>query len=181
MELPLTPRAKNLVLTLSVAAAVVVVGVAAYESGYFQTPPPVGGPDLMRATCGSLPVGNSTQVEHVAGGGPGGHAYFLIVEADYHNAYAGLNGSAYVPTTEQWPTLNVRVGQIVSIHVINCASSEPHGFQISFYDENKINTVPAGQAYDVTFTATKAGVFRIFCGIPCSIHPLMQNGALIVA
>jgi heme/copper-type cytochrome/quinol oxidase subunit 2 len=134
----------------------------------------------MQATCSSL--SNSTgAVEHVASGGSGDHAYFLIVEADPPSSYAGINGSYFVPTTQQWPTMTVKQGQVVSIHVINCASSEPHGFQISYYDDRSLNVVQTGQSYNVTFTATRAGTFRVFCGVFCSIHPLMQNGALIVS
>ena len=174
-------RSRDLVLAIIILGSISAVGVAAYALGYFSSPPPAGGPALMRATCSS--VGNSTSgpVEHVASGGTGDHAYFLIVEADYHNSYAGMNGSAYVSTSTQWPTMYVKQGQTVSIHVINCASSEPHGFQISYYDEKSLNTVPIGQSYDVTFVASKTGDFRVFCGILCSIHPLMQNGALVVS
>ncbi|MDG6989972.1 MAG: hypothetical protein JRM99_00960 [Nitrososphaerota archaeon] len=171
------------------AVVLLVIGAAAaiaYVFAYSQPPSTVGEPNLMQATCASVSTSNATQVEHVASGGTGGHAYFLIVEGDYPSPYAGLNGSAYVPTTTAWPTLNVKVGQVVSIHVINCATSEPHGFQISYYDDiqqnghNNLIAIPVGQSYDVTFTATKAGTYRIYCSILCSIHPLMQNGALVV-
>lgn len=165
-----------MILILAAGAA----GLLAYGAGYFSSPPPSGGPGLMRATCGSL--SNSTgAVQHVASGGSGDHAYFLIVEADPPSAYAGINGSYYVPTSQQWPTMHVKQGQVVSIHVINCASSEPHGFQVAHYVESSLNAIQPGKSYDVTFTATEAGTFRVYCGIPCSIHPLMQNGALVVS
>ena len=107
----------------------------------------------------------------------------MIVEADPPNPYAGINGSYYVTPDTQWPTMEVKLGQVVSIHVINCASSESHGFQVGYYDDISKNliSIPPGGSYDVTFTATKAGAFRVYCGIFCWIHPLMQNGALIVS
>jgi FtsP/CotA-like multicopper oxidase with cupredoxin domain len=173
---------------LVVLAALVAAGAVGVLVYYHSPPPPssAGEPSLMQATCSSV-KSNATQVEHVASGGSGDHAYFLIVEGDYPDPYAGLNGSAYVPPTTQWPVMKVRLGQVVSIHVINCATSESHGFQISYYDDiqqnghNNLVAVPPGQSYDVTFTATKAGTFRVYCGILCSIHPLMQNGELIVS
>lgn len=168
-----------------------VVVVLAYEYSNPQVSPSntessttesTGGPAMMQATCASLPKSTSGTVEHLANGGNGSHAYFLIVEADPPNPYAGINGSYYVSPTTQWPTMEVKLGQVVSIHVINCASSEIHGFQVSYYDDiskNLISVAP-GQSYDTTFTATKTGTFRVYCGIFCSIHPLMQNGALVV-
>ena len=182
-----TQRRRGLLFAIVVLIALGAAGVAIYAYGASQPPTASGEPSFMQATCSSVPQTNGTVVQHSAGGGTGANAYFLIVEGDYPSPYAGLNGSAYVPTTTQWPTMDVKVGQVVSIHVINCASSEPHGFQISYYDDIEQNghsnlvTIPAGQSYDVTFTATKAGTFRVYCGILCSIHPLMQNGALVVS
>jgi heme/copper-type cytochrome/quinol oxidase subunit 2 len=114
-------------------------------------------------------------------GGEGKSAFFLIVETDPPSNYAGINGSYFVPKSTEWPVLHVRIGQNVSIHVINCASSEPHGFQVQYYDERQNISIQPGQSYDVTFLATKAGTFRIYCNIPCAIHALMQNGALIIS
>lgn len=169
------------IVLIVTVAAVAGVGLFAYYSGYLQGPTQTnGGPALMRATCASV-SNSTTAVEHVATGGNGSHVYFLIVEADPPNPYAGINGSYYVPPGQQWPTMNVKVGQVVSIHVINCASSEPHGFQVQHYDDNSVIVIPVGQSYSVTFTATEAGTWRVYCDIFCSIHPLMQNGALVVS
>ena len=68
----------------------------------------------------------------------------------------------------------------MSIHVINCQSHEPHGFAITYYDDNSIVAIQPGHSYDVTFIASKAGTFRIYCDIFCGIHPFMQNGELVV-
>jgi heme/copper-type cytochrome/quinol oxidase subunit 2 len=167
------------IILLIVAAATVGLGLYVYESGTGPVTAQTGGPGLMTATCSSLSTGISP-VEHTAESGNSTHAYFLIVAADPPNAYAGFNGSYYQGTTVQWPTMTVKEGQVVSIHVINCASSESHGFQISYYDDKSIIAVQPGQSYDVTFTATEAGTFRVYCDIFCAIHPFMQNGALIV-
>lgn len=172
-------RVLTLVMILVAAMAVVVVGVGVYTSGYGPGPAP-GGSGLMQATCGSLSNVTSSSVRHAASGGDGDHAYFLIVAADPPSPYAGFNGSYYAGTSAQWPTVYVHQGQVVSIRVINCTSGEAHGFAISFYQDNSIISIQPGHSYDVTFTATKTGTFRIYCDIFCAIHPFMQNGALIV-
>ena len=135
----------------------------------------------MNATCSSLANESSSSVQNVAYGGSGDHAYFLIVAADPPNPYAGFNGSYYAGSSAQWPTMYVHVGQIVSIHVINCASSEAHGFAVTYYYDKSLVAVQPGHSYDVTFTATKTGLFRVYCDIFCAIHPFMQNGALVVS
>lgn len=181
-----TPRPKarrSLVLALVVVVfAIAGVGLFVYYTGSpgGSSTQSVEGPSLMRATCSELSNGTAT-VQHEAIGGNGSHVYFLIVAADPPSPYAGFNGSYYVPTTQQWPTMNVKAGQVVTIHVINCASSEPHGFQVQYYDDNTVIVIPVGQSYTVTFTANKVGTYRVYCDIFCSIHPLMQNGALIVS
>lgn len=135
----------------------------------------------MNATCSSV-ASSPVRVENVTYGGSGSHVYFLIIETDPASPYAGMNGSANVPVTAHWPVIYVKQNQTVSIHVINCASSEAHGFQISHYDSEarSLNAIQPGGSYSVTFTATEVGAFRIYCSIFCSIHPLMQNGYLVV-
>ncbi|MDG6981572.1 MAG: multicopper oxidase domain-containing protein [Nitrososphaerota archaeon] len=181
---PGASAARTAVLAVAIVAALAAGGVLAYWAGYFSPPPSQGGPSLMQATCAS--VSNSTgSVQHVASGGSGGHAYFLIVEGDPPSPYAGMNGSWIGFTqnaTAPWPVITVKAGQLVSFHVINCASSEIHGFQITHYDDISKNliSIQPGDSYNVTFTATQAGTFRIYCGIFCNIHPGMQNGELVV-
>lgn len=172
---------RRLILALVLVAVAAGVGVLAYHAGYFQTAGTGGGPKIMDATCASIAAG-STPVNNT-NGGSGSHVYFLIVETDPPSPYAGINGSYYVPATQKWPVMHVQQGQVVSIRVLNCASNEPHGFQVSFYDpESKsLNAIQPGGSYDVTFTATTAGTFRVYCSIFCSIHPLMQNGELVVS
>jgi len=169
----------SIVAILALLAVVAVVALYVYVNSHGSGGNP-SEPALMQATCASL-SGAASSVEHVASGGTGDTAYFLIVAADPPSPYAGFNGSYYLPTTDQLPTMNVRQGQTVSIHVINCASGESHGFAVSYYDENSNVSIQPGHSYDVTFTATKTGSFRVYCDIFCAIHPFMQNGALIVS
>ena len=174
---------KLALVVLVIVAATVALGILALMSGPGTTTEETstGGPSLMSATCSSLTTSANSTVEHVASGGNSSHAYFLIVAADPPSPFAGFNGSYYASTTTQWPTMHVRVGQVVSIRVINCASSEAHGFQVTYYDDKSIIAIQPGQSYEATFTATVAGTFRVYCDIFCAIHPFMQNGALVVA
>jgi FtsP/CotA-like multicopper oxidase with cupredoxin domain len=104
--------------------------------------------------------------------------YFTIVDSDPGSNYEGMNGSAY-HISAPWPVIQVHEGQNVVIRVYNCASSESHGFAITHYF-NSGTAIRPGQEFTFTFTATQTGTFRIYCNIFCAIHPLMQNGELIV-
>lgn len=165
-------------MVVALLVAFALTGLAYYAISNNHVVTPQGGPNLLHATCSS--VNNSGNIVHTASGGSGDNASFLIVESDPPGPYAGMNGSYYVPTNETWPTMHVRLGQTVSIHVINCAASEAHGFQIQFYDDRSTVSVQPGQSYDVTFVATRAGNFRVYCNIFCAIHVFMQNGELVV-
>lgn len=170
----------RIVIAIVTIAIIAGIGFLALDFGIFTSSPPAGDSALMTATCNS--ISNSTSsVEGQVSGGSGNHAYFLIVEADPGSIYEGMNGSAHQSITTPWPVIHVQKGQIVSFHVINCASSESHGFQIQQYDDNAVVSIRPGQSYDVTFTADQAGTFRIYCDIFCVIHPQMQNGELIVS
>jgi FtsP/CotA-like multicopper oxidase with cupredoxin domain len=115
-------------------------------------------------------------------------ATFTIIESDPNSTLAiqgypngpfeGMNGSAYHYSVP-WPVMVVHRGQAVSIHVYNCASSESHGFAISHYFNAGV-TVHAGSSYTVSFTASQEGNFTVYCNVFCAIHPLMQNGRLVV-
>jgi FtsP/CotA-like multicopper oxidase with cupredoxin domain len=103
---------------------------------------------------------------------------FTIVDSDPGTNYEGMNGSAF-HTTAPWPVIQVHQGQTVFITVYNCAPSEAHGFSIIHYF-NAGAAVRAGTSFTYSFVANEAGTFRIYCDIFCAIHPLMQNGELIV-
>ncbi len=79
------------------------------------------------------------------------------------------------------PVLNVRRGQTVTIHLENIDPVETHGFAITHYLDNQgaVQLGP-GQTKDIVFSATQTGSFLIYCIVPCSIHPYMQDGRLNV-
>lgn len=162
-----------IVLAIVAVALILLAGYADY-AGFFKTPSTT----TTRLDCSSLQ--NLKPPAHENATAPStGTVTFLIVEADIGSPMEGINGSAY-HLTEAWPVMIVHQGQKVVINVINCASSEPHGFAISNYFDAGIG-LQAGQSHTLTFTANQKGSFRVFCNIFCSIHPLMQNGLLIVS
>ncbi len=81
--------------------------------------------------------------------------------------------------------MRVHQGDVVCIHVINNEQTESHGFAISHYLDGSIGPSPVvigTQSFvDVAFTADQTGIFRVYCTIPCFVHPFMQNGQLIVS
>ena len=80
---------------------------------------------------------------------------------------------------ESWPIITVQQGQTVNITVCN-TDFQAHGFQVSYYYDSSIITIVPGQVLHISFVANKAGEFRIYCNIFCSIHPFMQSGLLNV-
>jgi FtsP/CotA-like multicopper oxidase with cupredoxin domain len=113
--------------------------------------------------------------------------HFTIIESDT-GSMEGMNGSALLPAGTSWPILRVHECQTVVISVSNVNSSEPHGFAISHYFDtpNGQSIYPGvelypNQSFTVQFVADELGTFRVFCSVFCAIHPLMQNGELIVS
>jgi heme/copper-type cytochrome/quinol oxidase subunit 2 len=111
----------------------------------------------------------------------GGHVdRITIYEEDPPAPLAGMNGSYYKSPSVHWPVITVHQGDTVIITVINTNSSEVHGFAIDSYDPTGVATAP-GHENTISFVANKVGSFRIYCNVVCAIHPLMQNGELIVS
>ncbi len=137
-----------------------------------------GGGTTTQVNCNSLPTSGSApgQVNSSANAST---VNILIIESDPGTIYEGINGSAY-HISIPWPVIIVHQGQKIVIHVINCASSEPHGFAIAHYFDSGVS-LASGQSYTLTFTADQKGTFRVFCSIFCAIHPQMQNGELVVS
>jgi heme/copper-type cytochrome/quinol oxidase subunit 2 len=79
-----------------------------------------------------------------------------------------------------WPVITVTQGALVNITVCNSDPTQAHGFQVSHYYDSKIVAVAPGQVIDVSFVATKAGTFQIYCEIFCTIHLFMEYGQLRV-
>ena len=79
-----------------------------------------------------------------------------------------------------WPVINVQRGSTVTITVCD-TDAQAHGFQVTHYLDNKIETVSPGQAITVTFVADQTGRFKIYCSIFCTVHWAMQSGLLVVS
>ena len=162
---------KHIWIIAIAAIALLGGGLAIFSMQYFSSgssPPPNNLCDTVKNASPTGPnqiVTNSSTV------------HFLIVESDT-GVFEGLNGSAYHLSTS-WPVLNVQKGQTVVIQVVNCFSSEPHGFAITGYF-NSGTTLQPGQSYTLKFVANQVGQFRVYCNVFCAIHPLMQDGLLNV-
>ncbi len=100
---------------------------------------------------------------------------FLIVES-----ITGFNDSAdHGVPADCWPVIRVPSGTMVNITVTN-VDKQPHGFNIAHYYDSSIVTVAPGQTIHVSFIASEAGSFKIYCSIFCTVHWAMQSGQLIV-
>ena len=102
---------------------------------------------------------------------------YLVVMNNYGYNDSVLEGAG---PSKAWPVITVRQNTTVNITVCNADTVEAHGFQISSYYDSAIEVVIPGQVIHLSFTATKAGSFRIYCAIFCAIHPFMTNGELLV-
>lgn len=79
-----------------------------------------------------------------------------------------------------WPVMNAKLGQNVTIVVCNNDPSQAHGFQIDHYYDDRLVSLAPGQVLRVSFIASQAGTFRVYCEILCSVHWAMQSGQLVV-
>lgn len=102
-------------------------------------------------------------------------AGFLIIASNQ-----GYNDSIdFGAPARSWPVITVGQGQQVDIVVCN-TDLQAHGFQIAHYFDSNIETVAPNQVVHISFIASKAGSYDIYCSIFCSIHPFMQGGLLVV-
>ena len=102
---------------------------------------------------------------------------FLIIASQL-----GFNDSVNHGVPEDnWPVMNVRLGQNVTIVVCNADPSQAHGFQIDHYYVAQLVSIASGDVLRVSFVASQAGSFRVYCQIFCTIHWAMQSGRLIVS
>jgi len=88
----------------------------------------------------------------------------------------GYNMSQY--QTGPWPVVTVQRCDHVVFNVINNAM-ESHGFAVAYYSNAGLELVGGGHL-KLEFQTTKAGQFKLYCTIPCSVHYLMLNGLLNV-
>jgi len=102
---------------------------------------------------------------------------FLILMDEYGYNDSVLKGAG---PTKAWPVISVAQGASVNIIVCNVDPYQSHGFQISNYFDSNIESVAPGQVLRVSFVASRAGTFRIYCAIFCTIHLFMEYGQLRV-
>jgi len=120
-------------------------------------------------------TGRTTTSSSLPGGCVKPAGGFLVVAS-----HEGYNDSvAHGVPTNWWPIITVQQGQTVNITVCN-TDFQAHGFQVTHYYDSYIVTIVPSQVLHVSFVADKAGEFRIYCNIPCSIHWAMQSGLLNV-
>ncbi len=145
---------RPLVTSLVLLAAAAGTVVTAYSLHLFNLGSQSG------TSCPSSPTASSSPV------------YFTLVISNQ-----GFNSSRTY--RGPCPILNVAKGQSVTIHLRNDDPVETHGFAITHYLDSGIELRP-GQSNDITFTASQAGTFLVYCNILCSVHNYMQNGRLNV-
>jgi len=92
-----------------------------------------------------------------------------------------VNLNGYNDTQSQsgpWPVVNVHRCDTVTFNVMN-TDTQPHGFAVETYSNVGLEIV-GGTSQTLRFQATRAGQFRIYCTITCTVHFEMQNGRLNV-
>ena len=106
----------------------------------------------------------------------GSHVQNILIVA----SITGFNDSAdHGVPQNSWPVIHVAKGTLVNITVFN-TDKQAHGFQVLHYFDSNIETVAPGQRLNVSFIASEAGTFRIYCSIPCTVHWAMQSGELVI-
>jgi len=106
-------------------------------------------------------------------GAPGSAHFTVIMSAN------GYNDSKIYGLPR--PVMNVTLGQVVIIHIVNIDTTESHGFTVAGYFPNGGPIVRPGKCYDLVFTADQPGTFLVYCQIFCIPHiPWMQHGELNV-
>ena len=74
--------------------------------------------------------------------------------------------------------MNVEMCDQVTIRITN-QDSQAHGLAVDYYSPRGLSP-QGGETQTLSFTAAKAGQFRVFCNIFCTVHIYMQNGQLNV-
>ena len=102
---------------------------------------------------------------------------YLIIMSEYGYNDSVLEGAG---PTKAWPVITVNEGSTVDITICNADKVQAHGFQIATYFDSQIEALAPGQVLRVSFVATRAGTFQIYCAIFCTIHLFMEYGQLRV-
>ncbi|MDA4122148.1 MAG: hypothetical protein OK456_03080 [Thaumarchaeota archaeon] len=105
---------------------------------------------------------------------------FLVIASDDATYGTGYNNSkGHGAPNNPWPLITVTQGTNVTITVCNI-DVQAHSFNIIYYLPGAANTIAPGQVQTFSFMANVTGSFVIFCEVPCSIHPFMEDGLLEV-
>jgi heme/copper-type cytochrome/quinol oxidase subunit 2 len=139
------------------AISIAVVGIGFFSNSTEQSASTVSQATVTKSTC-ERPPG------------------FILIIADL----SGFNNSIdHGAPSNPWPVITVRRGDVVRLLVCNKDPTQPHGFAIGTYLDAGVTLAP-GDAYRITFTATRPGSFVIYCNIFCTVHVYMV-GRLIVS
>jgi nitrous oxide reductase len=98
------------------------------------------------------------------------HNFTIIAGVDGYNA--SRNHQA------PWPVMTVNRCDMVVITIVN-SDTQAHGFAVDYYAV-KGTEVQYQQAATVQFLASRAGAFRVYCNVYCTVHIFMQDGLLNV-
>jgi hypothetical protein len=104
------------------------------------------------------------------------HRFTIIEDVNGYNDSALHSGSW---PTKPWPVMNAHQCEMVIIKIVN-TDTQTHGFAIDFY-ATRGTEIQGGQSVTVQFLVSKAGQFRVYCNVPCSIHWSMLYGSLNVS
>ena len=88
----------------------------------------------------------------------------------------GYNGSKYQPAP--WPEIRANRCDTIIINLAN-HDTQPHGLAVELYANSGVEA-SNGKTITLRFLATRAGEFKVFCTIFCTVHVLMQQGRLTV-
>lgn len=89
----------------------------------------------------------------------------------------GFNGSRNL--SAPWPVMSVQRCDSVTMRFVN-EDNQAHGMAVDFYSVRGLSP-QGGETQALSFTASKAGQFRVFCNIFCTVHIYMQDGLLNVS
>jgi hypothetical protein len=104
------------------------------------------------------------------------HSFTIIEDVNGYNDSALHSG---VWPTRPWPVMTAHQCEMVVIKIVN-TDTQTHGFAIDSYAARGTE-IQGGQSVSVQFLASKAGQFRVYCNVPCSVHWSMLYGSLNVS
>lgn len=104
------------------------------------------------------------------------HSFTIIEDVNGYNDSALHSGPW---PTKPWPVMNAHQCEMVVIKIVN-TDTQTHGFAIDSYAARGTE-IQGGQSVSVQFLASKAGQFRVYCNVPCSVHWSMLYGSLNVS